>query len=274
MSGATSRAVARGAPIRVVVVEDSLVQRAFLVGVLEADGDIVVVGQATTAREAIVAVGQMLPDVVTLDLQIPEGGGQYALEQIMALTPTPVVVLSGTVQNEKSAPAIDALVAGALLALPKPLRWTPALEHELRRNVRMLRNVPVIRRLKGLHPARSTGPTGPTAGVAPPTTTTAASSTTVVAIGASTGGPPALATVLGGLVGLRAPVLVVQHLHAYFVSGLVDWMARVSPLPVVVAVHGQELRRGCVYIAPGGTHLRVAPGRRIELAERPATLHR
>lgn len=257
----------RGTQIRVVVVEDSMVQRRHLVDVLEADRDITVVGEAGTAIEAIDLVAQLLPNVVTLDLQIPGGGGQYALEQIMACTPTPVLVLSGTVYNQTSAPAIDALVAGAMLAVPKPLVWTPALEEELRRNVRMLRNVPVVRHLKGRlrpSPAKTDSvirrdPSG---------------ATRVVAIAASTGGPPALATVLVGLAGLDAAVMIVQHLHADFVSGLLDWMTRVSPLPVVLAVHGEVARAGHVHIAPGGAHLRLAPGGRVELTTRPVTIHR
>src|SRR4029078_3141643 len=112
----------RKSPARVVVVEDSLVQRAKLVAVLEADVDIKVVGEATTALEAIALVASLRPDVVTLDLNIPDGGGQYALERIMASPPTPILVLSSTVSDESSAPAVEALVGGALLAVPKPLQ--------------------------------------------------------------------------------------------------------------------------------------------------------
>jgi two-component system chemotaxis response regulator CheB len=112
------------APARVVVVEDSIVQRAKLVTVLEADGDITVVGEAASAPEAIRLVAALRPDVITLDLNIPGGGGQHALEQIMSRTPTAVVVLSSMVDDGTSAPAIESLVAGALLAVPKPMRWT------------------------------------------------------------------------------------------------------------------------------------------------------
>jgi two-component system, chemotaxis family, protein-glutamate methylesterase/glutaminase len=286
----TTRTHAMARKIRVVVVEDSLVQRAHLVSVLEADGDIVVVGEAITAIEAIDAVASQHPDVVTLDLQIPGGGGQHALEQIMALTPTPVLVLSGTVHNSTSAPAIEALVAGALLAVPKPMRWTPTLEHDLRRQVRMLRSVPVIRHINPRSrpapptindPRADRSPTASASAPAPASASTSASasaststSTMVVAIAASTGGPPALAVVLAGLSGLNVPVLIVQHLHADFVGGLINWMRRVSPLPVVLAVHGQELRNGFVYIAPGGHHLLVTASRRIGLADHPVTIHR
>jgi two-component system chemotaxis response regulator CheB len=95
-----------------------------------------------------------------------------------------------------------------------------------------------------------------------------------VAIGASTGGPAALAEILGGLGGLGASVLVVQHLHPDFVGGLVSWMARISPLPVELARHGEGLRAGVAYIAPGDTHLRVGPDDDIVLDAAPETLHR
>ncbi len=264
------------APARVVVVEDSIVQRAKLVAVLEAEGDITVVGEATTAVEAIALVAALRPDVVTLDLNIPDGGGQYALEQIMADTPTPVLVLSSTVHDDASAPAVEALVGGALLAVPKPAHWTPAFETELRRSVRTIRNVPVIRHLRGGRHRHATPATAaPSTKVPLPSgSTVRRAGSCVVAIAASTGGPPALARILPGLANLTAPVLIVQHIHADFVPGLVAWMTRVSPLPVVVAQHGDVLRGGCIYIGPGGTHLRVGRDWRIELVDTPVAIHR
>ena len=96
----------------------------------------------------------------------------------------------------------------------------------------------------------------------------------VVAIAASTGGPPALAEVLSGLGGLHAPVLVVQHLHAEFVEGLVSWMERVSGLPVRLGDHGAALESGTVYIARGDMHLRLGPERKLVLGREPDTIHR
>ena len=267
----------RSSPARVVVVEDSVVQRAKLIAVLEADGNIKVVGEATTAVEAIGLVAALRPDVVTLDLNIPDGGGQHALEQIMANTPTPILVLSSTVSDQSSTPAVEALVGGALLAMPKPARWTTEFESELRRNVRTIRNVPVIRHLRGRLASRpAPAERTPTRSlVDPPARGDArAGGPCVVAIAASTGGPPALATILPGLGDLVVPVLIVQHIHPEFVQSLVDWMARISPLPVVVARHGQALRGGCVHIAPGGTHLHVGRDWKVELTDGPATVHR
>jgi two-component system chemotaxis response regulator CheB len=172
-------------------------------------------------------------------------------------------VLSATVEGRNSAPAIEALMAGALDALPKPARWTPDKEAELRRSVRSLSKVVVIRHRRGR--------AAPVHVPAPPTRPASAP---VVAVAASTGGPAALAEVLAGLAGLAAPVLVVQHLHAEFVAGLVGWMERVSALPVELARHGQALRPGQVYIGPGNVHLRLSSGSRLSLQPTPLTVHR
>jgi two-component system chemotaxis response regulator CheB len=251
--------------IRVVVVEDSPVQRAHLVHTLQAEGDIQVVGQAVGTAEAISLVQALRPDVVTLDLQIPGGGGQHAIEQIMAFSPTPILVLSATVTSRESREAVQALLAGAMDALPKPTTWDAAAEHALRARVRTLQKVTVVRHARGGRvPARLPTRTQPAPRLG----------RAVVAIGASAGGPPALATVLSGLAGLQAPVLVVQHLHADFVDGLVSWMSGASALPVQLARHGAPLQAGVVYIAPGGTHLRLGTGHQIELNDNPPAVHR
>lgn len=243
--------------VRAVVVEDSLVQKAHLVHVLEADGDITVVGEATSATEAAEVVQRLRPDVVTLDIHIP-GGGISAIERIMAEAPVPILVLSAAVVDQSSTAAVEALVAGALEALPKPEQWGPAEEALLRERVRALRGVTVLRHPRG---ARTEYPSILENGMP------------VVALAASTGGPAALAEVLSGLGGLQAPVLVVQHLHPDFVSGFVTWMRRASALPVQLAAAGASLQKGSVYVAPGGTHLRIEGGR-ARLDPHPDTIHR
>jgi two-component system chemotaxis response regulator CheB len=249
---------------RVVVVEDSLVQRAHLVRALESEGDIEVVGQATGASEAIQMVDALRPDVVTLDLQIPDGGGQHAIEQIMAFTPTPILVLSATVSRLGSQEAVAALMSGAMEALPKPNPWTAEAEQAIRDRVRALRRVTVVRHPRGGRAAHA---------MPAPPAPVASTGKAVVAIGASAGGPAALAVVLADLVGLRAAVLVVQHIHPDFVNGLVSWMARVSALPVELARAGARVEPGVVYIAPGGTHMRLGRAHEIVLDERPRSMH-
>jgi two-component system, chemotaxis family, protein-glutamate methylesterase/glutaminase len=255
-----------GAKVRVVVVEDSQVQQAHLVDVLEADGDVDVVAVAASAPEAIEVIARTRPDVVTLDLQIPGGGGQWVIGQVMAVTPTPILVLSASVDDHRSVPAIEALVGGALVALPKPARWTSRDEAQIRRTVRSLCKVVVVRHPRGASTGACSSP--PSAPIAGPRRGA------VVALAASAGGPPALAKVLGSLGGLPAPVLVVQHIHADFVAGLVEWLRRESALPVGLAEHGDTAQAGRVYVGPAGMHLRLDGRRRIELDANPVTVHR
>lgn len=253
----------RAGRIRVVLVEDASAQRSQLVSILQAQGDIVVTGCSSTGPEAIELVATSRPDVVVLDLHLRDGQSQRAVEQIMARTPTPILILSARIRDRRAPSAVAALVAGALDAVPRPPQWTPAEGAELRRAVRQIRTVHVIR-----HP-RGNQAFDPPRDAAPRT-----DRRPVVAVGASTGGPSALAILLGGLAGLQAPVLVVQHLHPDFTTSLVKWMSRVSALPVETARHHEIARPGRVYFAPGDRHLHYAADGRLELAETPATTHR
>jgi two-component system, chemotaxis family, protein-glutamate methylesterase/glutaminase len=249
--------------VRAVVVQEVSGRPSQLVDALCSDGDIVVIGRPTTSADAIREVAVLRPGVVVLDLHLSDGQSQHVIEQIMARSPTPILVLSAPVDDHQALSAVDALVAGALEALPRPPRWTPELGADLRRTVRRISKVTVIRHPRGGRAIGARHNTDPPSGRRP-----------VVAIAASTGGPNALAVLLAGLGGLRAPVLVVQHLHPDFISGLVDWMSRVCPLPVETARHRQSTRPGRVYFAPGEQHLHYCANGRLELAAAPATVHR
>ena len=243
------------APVRVVVVDDSPVQRAHLVEVLEAEHDIAVAGQAGDPVEAVALVQRLRPDVVTMDLGLPGEGVLGAIEQIMAEVPTPILVLSARVTCAGSAAAVESLLAGAVEALPKPEHWDAEAEGQVRGRVRLLSRVTVV-----AHP-RGRRPPAPDPYRAPP-----------VAIAASTGGPAALAGILPCLGGLAVPVLVVQHLHPQLVDAFVGWMQRVSALPVVVAADGDRPQPGVVYIAPAGAHLKLAPAPGVPLGGRRLVL--
>jgi two-component system chemotaxis response regulator CheB len=252
----------RSPALRALVVHRSPESRRQLIEILQRDGDITVIGPAAGAAEAAHRVEQDRPDVVVLELQPVDGDSQQAIEQIMAVAPTPILVLSVRNDDTNSPAAIAALRAGALDVLPTPAEWTTAGGACLRHSVRQLDKVVVIRHPRGglTRPAPRRPSTGRT--------------TAVVAVGASTGGPSALAVLLSGLAGLQAPVLVVQHLHADFTGGLLSWMCRASALPVEIAEHRRLLEPGHVYLAPGGVHLRLGPDLRVELTSHPATLHR
>lgn len=252
-----------GKPIRALIVDDSSTNGGPLTRILQRDGDIAIIGQTPTGVVAIGLVARESPDVVILELHTSDGSGLHFIEQVMAHTPTPILVLSSKIENRHSPSAVVALVAGALDALPAPGRWTADLETQLRHSVRQMSKVQTIRHPRG-GLGRTSGPPPHARG----------SRQAVVALAASTGGPKALTTVLSGLEGLRAPVLVVQHLHPDFTSGLFDWMVRTSALPVEIARHDRIAQPGRVYLAPGGFHLRLAANLRLELAATPVMIHR
>jgi two-component system chemotaxis response regulator CheB len=247
------------APIRLVLVEDSATQRAALVRVLEAEGDISVVAEAADADAAVDEVARLRPQVVTMDLDLPRGGGQGAITRIMAETPTPILVLSGVIDTAGAPPAVAALAAGAVDALPKPRAWTDETARALRRQVRMVASVPVVgRRRRAAAPARRPG---------------GGNGMPVVGIAASTGGPAALMAVLRSVPLLPAPILVVQHIHPSFVAGFATWLDDAIALPVSLAVDGELAQPGRVYVAPGETHLRLESRRRLALDPEPRTVH-
>ena len=249
--------------MRAVLVEDSTVQAAALARMLEADGDIVVVATAADAREAADAVAQHRPDVVTMDLDIP-GGGQHAIEQIMSLNPTPILVVSGLLDTARATPAVQALAAGAVEALPKPRVWDEADAHELRRQVRRVGRVPVIRRR----------PQAPAVSLPSRALRTAPGTGTVLAVAASTGGPTALAALLRGLTGTAAAILLVQHIHPAFVEGFVSWLARTTQTKAVIAKDGARATPGVIHVAPGDCHLRLGRDGLLDVGPEPETLHR
>ncbi len=259
-----ARARRRQGQVRVVVVAETAERRYGLVRVLEADGDIVVVGQAADRAAAIRQVGQLRPHVVTIDMA--EVAQRETVEQIMGVVPTPILVLAeDSFGMGRVVP--DAVRAGALGAIPRPPRWTAAVEADVRRQVRRMRGVTVVH-----HPRAAMAGYGAVA--SPPGPSEDGRSSRLVAIGASTGGPAALAAMLKGLAGVQAPVLVVQHIHPDFVEGLVGWMDRVAPLPVRLATDGEIVRSGVVYIGPGNVHLRIGAGMRIQLDAEPRVRHR
>ncbi len=262
--GASDRLAARDARmVRVLVVTDTAARRAEVGRGLEADGDITVTGQARNALEAVAEVQRLQPDVVIIDL--PAAVRLHAVEQIMGQAPIPILVMER--EEASAASATDLIRAGALGAIAGPGRWTPAVEADVRRHVRLVRGVTVVR-----HPRGRNSTAAPVDRL--PADAEGGPSGRLVAIAASTGGPAALATVLAGMTGVAAPVLVVQHIHVDFVDGLIEWMARVAPVPVQLATDGEVVKAGVVYVGPGNLHLKIGPGSRIVLDPDPPSRHR
>jgi len=243
-------------PIRTLVAEASSANRALLVGALRSDPDIEVVGEARSGLEAVEMTKKLLPDIVTMDVRMPQLDGFEATRQIMVESPTPIVVVSSSVDVRDVEASMHALRAGALTVVPMPEGpESPAFEETTRRfveTVKSLSQVKVVRRW----PRRETGSEAP----AP---TVANARPRVVAIGASTGGPAAISRILSELPGdFPVPILVVQHISRGFIEGVAAWMNTAGALRVKVAQDGEPLEARKVYLAPDGRHLGVAPDRR------------
>jgi len=176
-----------------------------------------------------------------------------AIQDIMSRQPTPILLLRAEGVGVEA--AVVGVQSGAVDVAAVPAGADLAGLAALRGRIHRVSLVPVIRHLRG----RRRAPAGRGA---------------VVAIAASTGGPQALARVLGGLGGLAAPVLVVQHLHPNFTGRFREWMARESALPVEMAVDGEPICSGVVYLAPSSLHLRLTAARHLALGPEPDSLHR
>lgn len=240
--------------IRVLVAEDSSTARALLVGILRAEPDVRVAGEARNGVEAVEMTKRLRPDVVTMDVRMPGMDGFEATRRIMVEAPTPIVIVSASLDVRDVEVSLHALRAGALAVLPKPEGpGSPGFETTGREFVRMVKamsQVKVVRRWPE-RPSSGPGPAGRPDGDGAPIR--------VVAVAASTGGPAALQRVLSGLPGdFAPPILVVQHIAKGFVQGLAAWLNGASPLRVTIAGEGEPLRASTVYLAPDDRHLAVA----------------
>ena len=253
--------------VRVLVVEDSPVVRELLLHILGSDPEIEVVGTAETGEEALAAVERIRPDIITMDVHMPKMNGFDTTRRIMETHPTPIIIVTGTLDVAETASVFRAIEAGALAVLPRP-SGIGHPEHEQSaadfvQTVKLMSEVKVVRRWPQLRAGRTPPAALPSAEIQ---RRTAPTEIRLIAIGASTGGPPALRMILSGLPkDFPIPILIVQHIAAGFTQGFVEWLAQSSNLPVQLPVHGQQVVRGRVYVAPDGFHMTVASDGRIWL---------
>lgn len=233
--------------LRVLIADDSPIVRELLTLILEAQAELEVVATAASGDEAAALARELAPDVITMDLQMPGSDGFAGIARIMSETPTPILVLSS---DREALKGFRALSLGALDLLEKPSAdELPHFGAELARRLRLLASVPVIRHGRGLRPQAL-----PAAG--------RRAQAEVVVIGASLGGPRALAAVLAALpADFPTPIAVVQHISAGFTEGLARWLRSETRLEVVEATEGARLEVGRVLIAPGDRHLEISRGR-------------
>ncbi len=238
------------AKIRVLVVDDSALIRRVVAEELGADPAIEVVGTASGGKAALAKLPQLTPDLVTLDVVMPDMDGLAVLAEIRKVYPKLPVVMFSVLTERGAAATLDALALGATDYFTKP-GGAGGLD-ESRRVIRE-ELAPAIRAIC----APKAGAPAPNQ-VAAKRARRAAGGADVVAIGVSTGGPNALADIFRHLpADLAAPVLIVQHMPPMFTRLLADRLTGIGPIPVHEAITGTILQPGQAWIAPGDFHLVV-----------------
>jgi len=239
-------------PIRVLVVDDSLTVRKRIIEMLSACSDLEVVGEAADGSAAIELTRALRPDVITLDLVMPGVDGLAATEVIMAMTPTPILIVSASHNRGALFRTYDALAAGAVDVLDKH-DGDPAWQEKLVAAVRMVARIKVITRARGRssRPSREIPVITATKPVRPPA---------LIAIGASTGGPGALVQVLSALPrAFPIPIVIVLHIEAAYAERLAEWLAAQTQRDVQLASPG-PIPANTVIVAAPGKHLMIAEG--------------
>lgn len=248
----------------VLVVDDSELMRAILTDIVNSTDAFEVIGEAETGYQAIRLVHELDPDIVTLDLEMPDLRGLEALGYIMSEVPRPVIIVSGQA-HAVAEPVLRALDYGALDFVAKP-HGDEARDVDLLRerlldalraaasaslgNLRVQRAVRAAARARR-QAARDARLSGALQTAAP----------CVLAMAASTGGPRALVDLVPHFARtLPAAVLIVQHMPGTFTRIFAERLDRLCELPVREAAAGEILRAGTVYVAPGGVHLNLRRG--------------
>jgi len=248
------------APARVLVVDDSPTMRGLITAVLSQDPDVSVVGQAGDAMEARAAIKQLNPDVVTLDIEMPNMNGLEFLEKIMKLRPMPVIMVS-TMTHRGAEATLAALEIGAFDCVAKPQPGDARPFGELAEKVKAA--------------ARSQHRHSPVHHAQPVAAAPVADfrvGRKIVAIGSSTGGVEALIAVLQKFPRNCPPTVITQHMPPTFTKSFAERLNRLCAPVVEEATDGARLEIGKIYLAPGGErHLQVsnASAPCCRLVERP-----
>lgn len=254
--------------IKVLVVDDSPVARMLLVHVLESDNQIDVIGVGETGQAALDFLKESNTDVVLMDVQMPGLDGFEATRLIMETRPVPIVICTATTDPREIATTFRSMEAGAVACVEKPV----APEHpdfeplvtNLLQTIKLMSEVKVVRRWPRTRTHSITVP------VSRPVESMSAE-IKIIGIGASTGGPPILQTILASLPkDFPVPVLIVQHIARGFLPGLVEWLNQTTGSKVQVASYGTTPLPGHAYLAPDEFHMGIGSSGTIILTREDA----
>ena len=268
--------VAANRRIRVMLVDDAVVVRGLFARWVESEPDLDVVATLRTGREAVNQFERVDPDVVVLDVDMPDLDGIAALPLLLEKKRDLVVIMASTLTRRNAEISLKALSLGAADYIPKPgsnreLSASTAFRRELIEKIRQLgqrarrlrgglassRVAPEVKSAPSIMPKIGEEPAPPPPQALRPMPTVAPR---VLLIGSSTGGPQALNGLIAeiGSVLQRVPILITQHMPPTFTAVLAEHLARVGKCPVREASDGEEIKSGNVYLAPGGKHMKVA----------------
>ncbi len=244
--------------VRVLVVDDSATMRGLITATLRADPQIEVVGQAQDPHEARQAIKALAPDVITLDIEMPNMNGLEFLDKIMRLRPTPVIMVS-TLTQAGADVNLRALEIGAFDCVAKP---SSINQHSFEQLAEKVKAAAISRRQPRLVASAAARPS--TAAYVP--------DGRCLAIGSSTGGVEALLTILRKFPANCPPTIISQHMPPTFTKSFAARLNKLCAPEVSEAADGAPLKTGHVYLAPGSAHLEItgltAPRVHLSEAER------
>jgi len=246
--------------IRVLVVDDAVVMRRLISEALGSDAELEVVGAAANGRIALQKIPQVNPDVITLDVEMPELDGLATVRELRKTYPKLPVIMFSALTLKGAGATLDALAAGATDYVTKPANVSNLAEGLAQLRAELVPKIKahcrhVLPAAGALAPLSRTGPPAVTGTVARGDPTVVPQ---VLAIGCSTGGPNALAELFRGITtALPVPCVIVQHMPPFFTKMLAERLGKNSPNRFFEGEEHQLLEPGSVYIAPGGKHMEI-----------------
>lgn len=242
---------------RVLVVDDSSFMRKFISDILSTNRQLEVIGTAINGHEAVQKTIELKPDVVTLDIEMPEMDGLEALRILMQKCPTPVVMLSNQTRVGAEA-TVRALELGAVDFVAKP-SGNISLDLDKIQDELILKVKVAARTYQQVAKYNDSQEVGPLKVEKPKISTgQTLALQKLVAIGTSTGGPRALQTILSRISGtISAGILIVQHMPKGFTGSLAKRLDELCQIRVKEAEEGDEVVAGTAYLAPGDRHLEL-----------------
>jgi two-component system chemotaxis response regulator CheB len=252
--------------IKLLLIEDAGAGPRGLAHILSSDPEIQVVGIVHGGRGALRFLAGHRADIALLEIDAPVADGFETTRMIMETRPLPIVLCNRGGDPRGSVAMFRSMEAGAVACVERPRE--PNHREFRQRSTHLLQTVKLMSEVKVVHRwPRSRRTIEPEDIAVPSRKSSPCAQIEVVGIGASTGGPPVLRTILAGLPrDFAAPILVVQHIAPGFLAGLAEWLGQTTGMKIHIPTHQLQTHRGQVYLAPDGQHMTLEPGGSIRLS--------